>query len=449
MIQLPKIINIKGRRFIVKLRIFVFVLLILGVTLPHFQQRFAPLAQALTQTEIDELNKKLQETQQKLNEVKSQKDKVAGQLSSEQKNQTKLIGDAGYLDKVIQQNELLVESLRLEIVKLDLEVEILTKEKEQLEERLIEIESEVEHLNNDLTVSMNLLYKMSLNSPTVLEENTNFEDSIVSQEKQKSLIKIIQSNLDEVKRLQQEVAAKKDEIATKEAEVSDLKSQKLAQTESLEQNQKGLEWQKKNKLSLLEESKKKASELNEQKSSIETQIQQYEANLNALKNALYLAPPSGTPVPAGQYIGAVGRTGLSCDWGKPDKLPENYMNYCSYLGSNWYYYPPSHYPQKGAHLHFELRLDAKSKNVDPSKYLNTFVKMPVDTMNITQGFHSGHNGIDIAPGYGKPVYAVKAGRIVYSCDSFDPDPAYGAVIYHDDGSITQYWHLIRPAGVKC
>jgi murein DD-endopeptidase MepM/ murein hydrolase activator NlpD len=100
-------------------------------------------------------------------------------------------------------------------------------------------------------------------------------------------------------------------------------------------------------------------------------------------------------------------------------------------------------------LHFELRLRGANTNADPAKYLNTFNRNPVDWMNISNSFSSWHNGIDLAPGYGKPVYAVKPGKIIYRCDSFPDDPAYGAVIYHDDGSITQYWHLQRPAHVRC
>jgi hypothetical protein len=288
-----------------------------------------------------------------------------------------------------------------------------------------------------------------LSSPNFLEKNTNFEDSVVSEEKQKSVIRLVKTNIAEVKQLQADVQAKKDEIATKEKEASDLKAEKLAQTNSLLENKKGLEWQKQNKLTLLDQSKKKAADLSTQKTDIEQKIGQYEADLSVLKNSLYIATPSGSPIAAGGYIGIEGRTGLSCDWGKPDTLPANYVNYCSYLGANWFYYPKETYPTKGAHLHFEYRLKGANSNVNPSNYLSQFVTTPMENMTISQGFSGSHNAIDITGGYGQVIRAVKAGKIIYRCDAFPIDPAYGAVVYHDDGTITQYWHLQRPASVKC
>jgi predicted nucleic acid-binding Zn-ribbon protein len=435
-----------------KLRVLPLVLIIVLIAIPNIPGRFytgTHVYANMSQQEIDALNQKLKETEQKLKEIRAQKDQVNSQLSGEQKNQSKLNTDAQYLANVIRQTELQVEDLKYELEKLDLEVQILTKEKDQLEARLGDIEGQIKSLNGDLQGSMNLLYKMYINSPNFFEKNTNYEGSVISQEKQKALVTLIKKNISEVQSLQSDVQAKKDEIAAKQKEVSDLKDEKTAQTASLETQKQGLEWQRANKIKLASDSAAKQNALTSQKANIEQQIRQYESDLNALRNSLYIQAPSGTPIAAGQYLGALGRTGLSCDWGKPDNLPTNYFNYCSYLGSNWYYYPPAQYPTKGAHLHFEYRLKGANSNVDPAKYLSTFVKTPTDNMNITQGFSGSHNAIDIAGGYGAPVRAVKAGKVIYRCDAFPADPAYGAVVYHDDGTITQYWHLQRPASVKC
>ncbi len=452
MIKLPKVFKTSPKRLVSKLRALPLVIAVFLIAMPHIPQSIlkgTPAYANLSQQEIDDLNAKLKDTQSKLASIKSQKEQVTKQITGEQNNQSKLAGDAKYIDNVLLQNELQVEGLKLEIYQLDIEVQILTKEKEQKEANLKDIQGKIAGLDSELTASMNLLYKMSLSSPNFLEKNSNFEDSVVGEEKQKSLIRIVKTNILEVKKLEQEVQSKKDEIAAKEKETSDLKGEKQAQTDSLLANQKGLAWQKQNKLSLLDQSKKKAAFLSTQKTGIEQQIGQFEADLSVLKNSLYIATPSGSPIAAGGYIGLEGRTGLSCDWGLPDTLPANYINYCSYLGSNWYYYPLDKYPTKGAHLHFEYRLKGANSNVDPSKYYDQFIRMPMDNMTISQGFSGSHNAIDIVGGYGQVVRSVKAGKIIYRCDLFPPDPAYGAVVYHDDGTITQYWHLQRPGGVKC
>jgi hypothetical protein len=63
--------------------------------------------------------------------------------------------------------------------------------------------------------------------------------------------------------------------------------------------------------------------------------------------------------------------------------------------------------------------------------------------SISQEWSSGHDGIDIANGYGTPIYAVGPGRVTFSATA-DPN-GYGQYIniLHDDGSMTQYGHMRR------
>lgn len=58
---------------------------------------------------------------------------------------------------------------------------------------------------------------------------------------------------------------------------------------------------------------------------------------------------------------------------------------------------------------------------------------------ISQGYHSGHDGIDIANSRGTPIYAVGAGTVTAS----GPAQGYGQWIRirHDDGSMTEYGHM--------
>jgi Peptidase family M23 len=63
--------------------------------------------------------------------------------------------------------------------------------------------------------------------------------------------------------------------------------------------------------------------------------------------------------------------------------------------------------------------------------------------NISQEWHAGHDGIDIANGYGTPIYSVGPGVVIFSATA-DPG-GYGQYINirHDDNTVTQYGHMRR------
>lgn len=65
---------------------------------------------------------------------------------------------------------------------------------------------------------------------------------------------------------------------------------------------------------------------------------------------------------------------------------------------------------------------------------------PVDA-RISQRFHGGHDGVDLANRIGTPIYAVAAGEVTAS----GPAQGYGQWIRiaHDDGSMTEYGHMSR------
>lgn len=60
---------------------------------------------------------------------------------------------------------------------------------------------------------------------------------------------------------------------------------------------------------------------------------------------------------------------------------------------------------------------------------------------ITQGFHGGHDGVDLGNKIGTPIYAVAAGVVTDS----GPAQGYGQWIRirHDDGSMTESGHMSR------
>lgn len=58
---------------------------------------------------------------------------------------------------------------------------------------------------------------------------------------------------------------------------------------------------------------------------------------------------------------------------------------------------------------------------------------------ISQGYHSGHDGVDIANDLGTPIYAAGPGEVTES----GPASGYGqwVRIRHEDGSVTEYGHM--------
>lgn len=410
------------------------------------------------------LSEELKKADERLKELKKRQDALNSQIKSEQQSQTTLAQQAKNIDKAIQSNELQIESLELELEKIQLEVQILTEEQNKLQLRLTEVEKSLTETQVELKSSLNLLYKMSLNNTSFLEGDLSFQDSAVSQEKERSAIRLIKANLLEIKKLQEEVAAKKAEIDEKQKAAADLQSQKQAQNDNLTLQQQALKWQRENKQRLLTLSEQKESNLDSEKRANEQRLKEIEQQRASIIASLTNLPPSNTLVKAGQVIGFQGRSGLSCSWYDPALAPTRTNDYCQKyagLSSSWYYYDPAAFPSKGSHLHFVYTVGGKQVNTNDYVYgskRDQLAVMPMNPMSLTQGWHDG-GAIDLSSYHGAPVYAVRAGFVSYFCSNFPnvpgfPDPLFGAVVHHigadgkPDGTTSGYWHLQR-RGYPC
>ncbi|WP_163013887.1 M23 family metallopeptidase, partial [Streptomyces sp. S1] len=60
---------------------------------------------------------------------------------------------------------------------------------------------------------------------------------------------------------------------------------------------------------------------------------------------------------------------------------------------------------------------------------------------VSQPFHSGHNGVDIANAVGTPIYAVGDGEVTIS--GHTPDYGQWIRVLHPDGKISEYGHMYR------
>lgn len=438
-------------------KLFIYFLLLL-VSISLVSGVFV-VRQVSANSNTSDSQKQLDEMNAKLAQLKKEKDKINEQLNAEKNNVNTLQQQQKNIDNSIRQSEIQVETLELEIDKLNLEVTILTDEMGKLEARLAEYDIASQKLNSDLDASINLLYKLSMTDPTFLDDNTTFEQIIINQEKQKSTLRIIKSQILDLENLKKEVSEKKTEIATKQTEVKTKQEELTAQSNSLNMQISSLRWQKQNKQNLINQSNKTQGELQARDKEYQKAIAEFEAEIERRKQQLIGLPISGTFVTAGQTIGFQGRSGLSCSYWDSKAEPIKTNNFCQKyagLGSNWYYYEPSKYPTKGSHLHFEYYVN--KKKIYPYDQLTNpnnkdFKSMPMTPFSISNGNHQG-GAIDLVSSHGAPVKAVKSGYVSYYCINYpnDPaftDPAYGAIVQHigedgkADGTISQYWHLQR------
>ncbi len=377
------------------------------------QEKSSGTTAAPAQTSNSEQIKKLED---ELKKTKAEKDRVNSQINAEKNVQTKLTNEATRIESMIRQSELQEQAIRLELQKLNLELSILKEEREGLEANLANIQAKIGRLDTEIKQYTNLLYKISMTSPTFLEKNSKFEDSVITEEKTKSIIRIIKSNLKEVLALETEVEKNKESVAAKEKEIEEIQSSKIAQEQSLQIQQQGLEWQKSNKEKLAQQARNQVAVLGERKEELLIKQYELERELSVMLSKAMNLPPSGMPVIAGTMIGRQGSTGFVT----------------------------------GSHLHFEYKLSAGGSQVNPELHRKNFDKQPMDNMRLTSSYgnrcfpYNGkdycdfHRGADYVNYNGAPIYAVKSGKVDYFCDSYG---GLGAIVFHYDGSRSLSWHI--------
>lgn len=421
------------------------------------------VAQNLSEEELEELKKEKDDLQKSIDSLKEQKDQVVNEIEKEKNNQQQLQQETTTIEQRINESEYIIRDLELDLERINLDLQIVTKEKQQVQQELDTVNAEITDLEETLISYNNFLLKANFKSFSFLDENSSLEANFIDSEKIKTIVKLTEQSVVEARVLKKEVQSKHAEIERQEQELNELLAEKEASTNQLEQQKVALEVQKNNKNVQLNQSEQKEQDLEVREDEIKNEISQYQVKLNSILNALFLAPPQGTRVEAGQVIGFQGRTGLSCNPIEDGIARTNtYCQDLAGLSSYWYYYDPVQYPTKGSHLHFSYFKNGAE--IDPYTYIwggneTEFSSKPMDSAFLTQGFHGGHRAIDMVAYHGAPVYAVNGGVVRYYCDGYGwlppefPDPGYGAIVYHDDGTRTAYWHLQKradsPRGENC
>lgn len=385
-------------------------------------------------------------------------------LKDEDYQQLSLSEKISYINGQVSETERVINALHMDILTQDLEINMLSTEIQDMEDKLGIIKQEVSLLEETVNQRVMESYKYSyVGALEVILDIKNIENVL---RKTKYLIETrakdkvsLQNYGEKVKALEDDekiLSEKKTELQIKRNEIESEK-QKLVDEKNL------LASQRAEQSKLLAESQRRERDYKAQLATLSTIINDTESVISEVTYKLLQEGKlgDGAPVLAGQFIGRQGHTG------------------CSF----------------GSHLHFEIR-NSSGTHIDPAKYLTisgtsltsgSYIS-PYKNYSayITQSFaRHGYRAIDMVTfstgnqnyerytvsyglcsavnnilnsrkdqglsdwnlayltGEGAGIHAVASGRVYYSTYATgDPsNPTKYAYVKHNDGNTSFYLHI--------
>jgi peptidoglycan hydrolase CwlO-like protein len=344
----------------------------------------------------DELYKELERLQQKLAEIKRQKQGVQNALNAEKNKQSSLTSQINSLSMEINQKELDISEKETDIEAKETETKILEEDITEARQQIEGIERDVKTLEITADNILKTIYiDTKTNSAIDILLSTDETKSFFSQlQYHTALGENDQSALAHLQEQKQTLEDKKQKTEDNKLEIEQLAEQIKIQKDLLEQDKEQLEAQKSQKSRLLQDSKIAAAYYGQQYANLSDDEKKKQAEMDfVLQQVVKSATkPKGYAV-KGQIIATEGNRGCST----------------------------------GPHTHFGMAVNVGSTIdvgdwVNPCSYLpyhefwygtcsgNGTIRYPYsDPFNSSRGFASYHMGIDLIAGSNKFVYAAHDG----------------------------------------
>ena len=313
-----------------------------------------------------------------------------------------------HLDGVTSEKITLQEALaqlQAAIVELQAVIAETQQEIDRLSAEIAALEIEIEAQTDVLERILVLLYQnSSVSSFELLITADSFSEYLDEQEYLERLREGVGDSVDRITNLSIELEGERERQATF---LDSQKAQEVALQSALWEQQR-----------LLNDTLNQEQLFQQQLAQLQVEQQQLERDLEDYLNSLLVERISLGRVNAGDLIGKNGNTGWST----------------------------------GPHLHISI-YSASSVRYDPLDFIQRYnLVWPMDGSGgwVSQGFHAGHQALDIAAAEGTPIRAIAAGNIIHRGCLITTNPKYytfAVIIDHGD-YFSLYVHLQAPNNPK-
>ncbi|MCA9349189.1 peptidoglycan DD-metalloendopeptidase family protein [Candidatus Saccharibacteria bacterium] len=330
------------------------------------------------------------------NNLESEIDDIRTQIDATQVQLDGVRDQAASLEETLNKLASQIDAIQQKIAETKAKIAALKKE-------ITETQAEIDRQKSLLTEAFRSLYQHSNASALeLILASDNFSEYLDTQEYLNRLKDGIADSVLKVQEL-------KAQLETQQAEQESLLSEQKGQEVGLKATQ-----DEKNRL--LDETRGQEAIFQQQLEALQEEERQKEAELQAYLASLISSAVSLGPVSKGDIIGKMGNTGWST----------------------------------GPHLHFQVYKGSNSR-IDPISAMNSFGWIwPVGGGGgwLSQGFHSGHQAIDIAGTEGTPILATASGQIIHrGCLYSGNYLTFGVIIDHGD-YYSLYIHMQAPNNPK-
>lgn len=347
--------------------------------------------------------------QQKINELQTQERSLQNQIN--------------YMDSQIALTNLKIDEAQTKILERQTELEGLAADIDTLIARIERIEESVKFQNEVYGERLRARYKSSrvsafeilFGAESLSDVFTRLKYLRMMEQQDRRLITQMgdtQLNYKNQKKLLEET---KRQVELVKAELEQEKA-------NLEARRVDLDFQKRAKQILLEQTRGEESEYQRQLALVQAEQRSIEQALSEfISKLIEQGVPSGEEVLRGDVIGVQGSTGMSTG----DHVHFGVYKKCG--EDSWCHTDPMAYLSSG-----ELSWPLADYTISQEYGRTAFA--------LSSGYYKDnfHNGIDLYSYVNAPVWAAADGTVSYS---IDPYGGRGAIVYHSENLMTIYWHL--------